>query len=50
MSVIHWSEKPNYPALCGQGYRSDKPHCQDKTKVTCKKCLRWLEYYKNKKH
>ena len=50
MSVIHWAEKPNYPALCGVGLDSTKPpHTQDKSKITCKRCLRWLAYYANKK-
>jgi len=48
MSVIHWSEKPNFPALCGCGLDSTKPpHTQDKSKVTCKKCLKILVKSRN---
>lgn len=46
--VIHWSDNPNRAPLCGAGLYTNNPPVQDKGKVTCKRCLRWLKYYANK--
>jgi hypothetical protein len=36
---------------CGAGRYPEHPenYTQDVTKVTCKSCLRWIEYYEKKK-
>lgn len=47
MTVKHWADKTRTPR-CGAGWYSGNPPITDKAQVTCKRCLRWMEYDKNK--
>lgn len=50
MPVIHKVNQWNTPQ-CGAGYKgkeSPENYTQDPEKVTCKSCLKWMQYYKNK--
>lgn len=46
--VVHYANREKMPPFCGAGWYSDNPPVQDKGKVTCKRCIRWLDYYAKK--